>query len=174
MYHSSPSCHLRSMQPSTAATAVAPCSMREARSLASPSPGMLARQTTLATSSRVQSSTTSCLYLCLVLLAVTLPLHCRYDFNHTKQAAVTDLGFSWMLSENEALQRKYELKPPLRLVACSMVSYVMHCCYSSGVVVTALSPLGPAKKAGIQPDDVILEIAGHKIANDGTVCALLL
>ena len=44
------------------------------------------------------------------------------------------------------------------------------CVIFSGVVITQLAPLGAAKKAGIEVDDVLTEIGGHKIANDGTVC----
>ena len=43
----------------------------------------------------------------------------------------------------------------------------------SGVIATTVVPLGAAAKGGMLVDDVILEIAGHKIGNDGTVCNAL-
>ena len=41
--------------------------------------------------------------------------------------------------------------------------------FPSGVIVTTVTPLGAAAKGGLLVDDVVVEIAGHKIGNDGTV-----
>eukprot|EP00051_Salpingoeca_urceolata_P008402 m.105678 g.105678 ORF g.105678 m.105678 type:complete len:555 (-) comp15733_c1_seq2:217-1881(-) len=65
---------------------------------------------------------------------------------------ICDFGFSYQLCENESLRARYKLQPP-----------------NSGILVTKVSPLGPGAAAGLQAEDVILSIDGHKIANDGTI-----
>eukprot|EP00040_Diaphanoeca_grandis_P039804 m.260208 g.260208 ORF g.260208 m.260208 type:complete len:593 (-) comp39436_c0_seq1:588-2366(-) len=64
---------------------------------------------------------------------------------------ICDYGCGYMLCENDSLKRKYKMGD------------------QTGVLVTRVSPLGAAAKAGVQEKDVILSIDGCKIQNDGTI-----
>jgi hypothetical protein len=57
-----------------------------------------------------------------------------------------------MLCENPSLRAKFKMKKT-----------------DSGVLVTKVAPLGAAKKAGLRENDVLAEIGGSQIGNDGTI-----
>jgi len=65
---------------------------------------------------------------------------------------ICDLGFAYMLCENPSLRSKHMLKHP-----------------ESGILVTRVSPMGAATKAGLKANDILCSIGGSKIGNDGTI-----
>ena len=65
---------------------------------------------------------------------------------------ICDLGFAYMLCENPSLRSKFKLKHP-----------------DSGVLVTRVSPMGAATKAGLKANDILCSIGGSTIGNDGTI-----
>lgn len=56
------------------------------------------------------------------------------------------------LCENPSLRAKHKINSP-----------------DTGILVTKVSPLGEAAKAGMKPNDVITHIGGVQVGNDGTV-----
>ena len=53
---------------------------------------------------------------CLLITASLHNILFSHEFSHGKLDAVVDFGISFMLSENEALQRKYEIHAPHRSI----------------------------------------------------------
>jgi len=69
-----------------------------------------------------------------------------------ESTTICDLGFAYMLCENPSLRSKHKLKHP-----------------DSGVLVTRVSPMGAATKAGLKANDILCSIGGSTIGNDGTI-----
>eukprot|EP00039_Didymoeca_costata_P005693 m.83716 g.83716 ORF g.83716 m.83716 type:complete len:603 (-) comp12932_c0_seq2:1392-3200(-) len=75
------------------------------------------------------------------------------QFEQTNSSSkICDFGFAYMLCENPSLRAKWSLEYP-----------------NTGILVTRVAPLGPAAKAGLKENDVMMEISGSKIGNDGTI-----
>jgi len=65
---------------------------------------------------------------------------------------ICDWGMGFMLCENPSLKKRWKVEGS-----------------HTGVLVTRVSPLGAAAKAGVKMNDVVLSIDGNKIQNDGTI-----
>lgn len=73
----------------------------------------------------------------------------HFNFSRVR-AGVCDFGFNFMLCENPSLRAKHKILGDL-----------------TGVLVTKVSPLGAAAIGGLKELDVLCEIKGRKIKNDG-------
>lgn len=75
------------------------------------------------------------------------------QFDKTGQSTkIASFGFSYMLTENASLRAKHKLKPP-----------------HTGVLVLKVQKLGAAARAGLKENDIVTEVGGSKISNDGTI-----